>query len=191
MPDMTPKPRHARVYPIDRVPMKYIHFPDPVGLFIPRLGFQRCHRYAEVKRILAGEPHGPVVYFARIGRNVKIGTSGNLPARMLALYLSLDDVLAVVPGDKHMEAAYHHRFGRSRLEGDGRSELFRLDLWLRLYLARCRWAWHEVIVSAVLGLSAVAWAMPFTFGMVPLLLGALACAGSLAYYFTRPGWDWR
>ncbi len=70
---------------------------DPVVLFIPRLHRQCCRiKDPDVEQALAGKPHRPVVYFARVGRHVKIGTTTNLRGRMLALYLGLEDVLALV-----------------------------------------------------------------------------------------------
>ena len=92
----------------------------------------------ELSRILAGQQHAPVVYFARMGDNVKIGTTTNLKARMRVFYLSLDDVLAVVPGGEEMEAAYHQRFAASRIEDDGRLELFHLDYRLSYFLGLWR-----------------------------------------------------
>lgn len=88
----------------------------------------------ELARILAGASHSPVVYFARMGDNVKIGTSTNLKARMQSFYLSLGDVLAVVPGGEDVEDAFHQRFAASRIEGDGRRELFRIDAGLSRFL---------------------------------------------------------
>ena len=88
----------------------------------------------ELSRILAGQPHAPVVYFARMGENVKIGTSTNLKARMKSFYIPLEDVLAVVPGGKEVEDAYHKRFEASQVTSDFRRELFRLDWRLRFFL---------------------------------------------------------
>jgi hypothetical protein len=88
----------------------------------------------ELGRILAGKTHAPVVYFARVGDNVKIGTTTNLKGRMQSLYLSLEDVLVVIPGGKDVESAYHQQFAESRIQGPGRRELFRRDGQLRLFL---------------------------------------------------------
>jgi hypothetical protein len=88
----------------------------------------------ELARILAGESHSPVVYFARMGDNVKIGTSTNLRARMQSFYLALEDVLAVFPGGEDVEDAFHEQFAASRIDGDGRRELFRIDGQLRRFL---------------------------------------------------------
>jgi len=169
----------------------YLAFPDPLTLFIPRLGFRRCHRYPHVEQILAGQRHPPVVYFAQAGRNIKIGTTANLQKRMRDLYLDLDDVLAVVPGGRGVEHRYHERFRRSHIQADDRTEVFRLDFWLRLYLARCRWTWRELAIGVATGYAVLIWALPFAYGVIPLLLGALGSVMVLGYYFTRPGWDWR
>lgn len=88
----------------------------------------------ELSRILSGQSHAPVVYFARMGDNVKIGTTTNLKNRMQSFYLSLGDVLAVVPGGEDVEDAFHQQFAASRVEGDGRRELFRIDGRLRRFL---------------------------------------------------------
>jgi hypothetical protein len=85
-------------------------------------------------RLLAGQRHAPVVYFARMGDNVKIGTSMNLKGRMRGFYLTLDDVLAIVPGGEDVEDAYHERFAASRIQDDDRRELFRLDERLSYFL---------------------------------------------------------
>lgn len=88
----------------------------------------------DLARILSGKSHAPVVYFVRMGENVKIGTSTNLKARMNSFYASVEDVLAVVPGGKDVEDSYHDRFRSSQVMGDGRKELFRLDENLRSFL---------------------------------------------------------
>jgi hypothetical protein len=92
----------------------------------------------ELGRILAGENHAPVVYFARIADKIKIGTTTNLKQRMRSFYLDLSDVLVVVPGGKDVEAAYHKRFGSSRADEDGRQELFRIDHRLAFFLGLWR-----------------------------------------------------
>jgi hypothetical protein len=166
----------------------YIYPPhDPMGLFIPRLQPRACHRYPEVESILAGQRHAPVVYFARVGSHVKIGTTTNLTVRMRSFYLGLDDVLAVVPGDKHVEDLYHHRFGRSQVPGE-RPELFRRDLWLRLYLARCRCSWAEF--AGALGIGAAV-ALSFLPAWDGVTLGLLAFSIFMAYLLGRTGWEWR
>jgi hypothetical protein len=92
----------------------------------------------ELGRILAGGNHAPVVYFARIADKVKIGTTTNLKRRMRSMYLELSDVLVVIPGGKDVEAAFHKRFGSSRIDEDGRQELFRIDHRLAFFLGLWR-----------------------------------------------------
>ena len=107
----------------------------------PPQGQKGAHVTAKIElgRILAGQQHAPVVYFARVGGYVKIGTTINLKGRMRSLYLSLEDVLAVVPGGKDVEAAYHERFAESRIQEEGRRELFRIDGQLRSFLDPNHW----------------------------------------------------
>lgn len=92
----------------------------------------------ELGRIFAGRTHAPVVYFARAGDNVKIGTSTQLKTRLQAFYLTLDDVLIVIPGGRDVETACHKRFAESRIAGPGRRELFRLSGKLSIFLASVR-----------------------------------------------------
>ena len=92
----------------------------------------------ELSRILAGKKHAPVVYFARIGDYVKIGTTTNLAGRMRTFYLSLEDVLVVIPGGADVEAAYHKRFSGSRHPAEDRRELFHIDGQLSLFLEALR-----------------------------------------------------
>lgn len=87
-----------------------------------------------LSRILTGQRHAPVIYFVRIGSNVKIGTTVNLRQRMRSLYVPLENVLAVVPGGRDEETAYHERFEASRVHDDPRRELFRIDPQLRDFL---------------------------------------------------------
>lgn len=165
----------------------YIYPPrEPLGLFIPRLTPSRRHRYADVEKILAGEQHGPVVYFARVGRNVKIGTTGNLRARMRRFYLSLDDVLAVVPGDRQVETLYHQRFSSAKFKD--RAELFHPDLRLRLFLARCQCSWAEAVAAFTLAAVVAVSFRPYVLGAV---LGALVLTAIMLILFARRGWWWR
>ncbi len=65
----------------------------------------------ELGRLLSGEHHSPVVYFARVSPDrVKVGTTTNLRKRMRSFYLDLSDVLLIVPGGQQAERAYHDRF---------------------------------------------------------------------------------
>jgi hypothetical protein len=99
----------------------------------------------ELARILAGENHLPVVYFVRMGDNVKIGTSTSLKARLRGFYLSFEDVLMLVPGGEDVEDAFHKRFADSQITGDGRAELFRLDDSLMFFLGLWRGASRRAV----------------------------------------------
>lgn len=144
----------------------------------------RQARRVDVSRLLSGKPHAPVVYFVRVGHRVKIGTSKNLRERLLALYLGPQDVLAVVPGNRHVEAAYHRRFADSNAEAPGRPELFRVGLHLRWFLSRRRLAWSQVMAAPGTG-SAVALATG------SFAVGVLACVTVMSLYFVQLGWEQR
>ena len=88
-----------------------------------------------LSRILAGKRHAPVVYFARVGEGVKIGTTTNLKSRMQSFYVRLENVVAVIPGGRATEAAYHRLFADLRIEDGARRELFRLDGQLKHFLS--------------------------------------------------------
>jgi T5orf172 domain len=88
----------------------------------------------ELHRILAGQSHAPVVYFARVGEYIKIGTTTNLKSRMRSIYVPLEDVLALIPGGREVERVYHEKFAVSRVADDSRRELFRVDWRLRSFL---------------------------------------------------------
>ena len=172
--------------------------PDPLWLVAPRLGFRRRHRYLEVSQILSGEPHLSVVYFVRAGRNVKIGTTTNLRKRMLDLYVDLGDVLAVVPGDRRIETAYHDRFCYSRLPSDGRTEVFRLDRELWWFLVRCSCTRWEALQAFVAGWTAMVmtWCAAIAGGGRTLYfcafpIAALIFFAVITFYCARLGWDWR
>jgi hypothetical protein len=82
----------------------------------------------QVAKVLAGEKHAPLVYFALMGtQQVKVGTSTNLRNRMKGFYRSLEDVVLAVPGDEREEAAFHEKFASCRVDLSGRPELF----WIR------------------------------------------------------------
>lgn len=90
-------------------------------------------------RILAGQRHVPVVYFAHMGfiqkcEVVKIGTTKNLQARMRELYVPLGNVLAVVPGDREIEDGYHRLFAEYQVNHRMR-EMFRLAGRLERFLS--------------------------------------------------------
>lgn len=94
--------------------------------------------------ILAGQAHAPVVYFARMADGVKIGTTVNLSLRMQDLYVPLRNVLAVVPGGKETEDAYHDLFEEYRIRDPGRKELFRMSGRLEQFLhSQTKGVWDE------------------------------------------------
>ncbi|MGW6569708.1 hypothetical protein [Streptomyces sp. NPDC054975] len=61
--------------------------------------------------------HTPIVYFARRERLIKIGTTTNLPQRMMSLHAR---DLATEPGDIVRERQLHRRFEHLRAPGRGR-----------------------------------------------------------------------
>jgi hypothetical protein len=154
------------------------------------IGFRRRRTLRrEITRLLE-QPggHESVIYFMRVGRHVKIGRTTNLRKRMLSFYLGPDDILAIVPGAKQMEDAYHARFARTRFTRDGRAELFHLDWRLWLYLSRRRVDVWDVVNSY--GAALVVVCTFFWIGQVSLLLALLAFTGSLGFQFFRPGWNY-
>jgi hypothetical protein len=112
----------------------------------------------QLSRMLMGRHHAPVVYFARIGSNVKIGTTENLKQRMDSLYVPLENVLAVVPGGKEEEDAYHERFEACRVHAGSRRELFRIEGHLKDFLRFGieTWAQEKRSRAAALGLPPMA-----------------------------------
>lgn len=69
------------------------------------------------------------VYFAERGGQIKIGCSGNVPARMRSLHAVL---LGAFPGGFEAEKATHERFAALRIEG----EWFRDDPLIRAFIGR-------------------------------------------------------
>lgn len=182
---------------MDVVTRSFTDVPESLGQFIPRLGIHRRDPLPELDRILAGVSHAPVVYFIRIGQHVKIGTSTNLRGRTRSFYLSLDDVLAVVPGGKPVEDLFHERFAGSRIAGDDRAEVFEVDFRMRLYLAGCRCSWPQVAQSVAVALTV--WTALFA---LALFVGAwaeilappatvLTALAGIVMCCARPGWDWQ
>jgi hypothetical protein len=145
---------------------------------------RRLAREVDIEAVLAAKSHAPVVYFVRVGRNVKIGTTAKLRERLMALYLGPEDVLAVVSGGKDAEDAYHRYFAASRIVTAGRAELFRLSLRLRWFLARRRLELTEVLGSLGIGSVVALVSGRFVFGVA-------ACAAGIGLCFARPGWEWR
>jgi hypothetical protein len=156
----------------------------PLAQTMPCLPFRRSSPTAYMQAHLSGEAGPPAVYFVRIGRSVKIGTSRNVRKRIHDLYLGPADILALVPGNRYVEREYHRRFNGGRLGTPGRKELFRLDWRLRLFLAGCRFRWTEAV-----GAYGVACALTVASGS--LSLGAVALASALAGLLLRLGWCWQ
>lgn len=57
---------------------------------------------------------GSVVYYVRMGEFIKIGTTVNMPRRMLELYVAESDVLATEPGGPELEVQRHREFAEER-----------------------------------------------------------------------------
>lgn len=142
----------------------------------------------DIKRLAAGGKHEPIVYFGRLGKHVKIGTTTNLRTRMGTFYWGVEDVLAIVPGNRKLEVAYHERFRDSQIKEDGRSELFFLTWQLRIFLSRRRVDFWDVMNSyclADLVLCSFVW-----IGPKALILAGLTWIGGIAFQFMRPGWNY-
>lgn len=87
-------------------------------------------RIAEV--LGRGYPDGHVVYYLRFCCRVKIGMSRNLAGRLLQI--PHDELLAVEPGEREVEAARHRQFNATRVNGEWfemTSDLFQHLLSLR------------------------------------------------------------
>jgi hypothetical protein len=65
---------------------------------------------------------GPVVYYVSMPPHIKIGTSTNFRRRMREFYVQHDDLLAVEPGGRSLEASRHQQFASFRVPG---TELFK------------------------------------------------------------------
>lgn len=78
---------------------------------------------------------GCVYYIRRPGNRVKIGWSSAFRARMQALHVPAEDVLAVESGGMELEVARHRQFEASNLHG---SEVFEMTDTLASHIAECR-----------------------------------------------------
>lgn len=83
---------------------------------------QEAERIAALKPDAYGDAEHPVVYYVRRGKYVKIGTTTNLRQRMRDLMP--DEVLAIEPGGRVLEARLHEHFARIRFSRD--REYFKL-----------------------------------------------------------------
>lgn len=82
---------------------------------LPGLRLYRPGQYERRRRV------EPVVYYARIGNRVKIGTTIDLKQRMSSL--NPEQLLATEPGGPQLEAQRHGEFAQLRTHG----EWFRLE----------------------------------------------------------------
>lgn len=83
------------------------------------------HNIDAVKRFV--QEHAPVpkplpkptnwVYFIRVEGRVKIGTSADPARRAVALSLRINNVHAVIEGDRTLERKLHGRFAEHRIDG--------------------------------------------------------------------------
>jgi len=91
----------------------------------------------------------PVVYYIRFGTRIKIGTSINPRARMVAL--PHDEVLAFERGSYELESRRHEQFDATRV---GRTEWFEISPALDLHIRKLRagvsdpWAQHAFWVRS-------------------------------------------
>lgn len=81
---------------------------------------------------------GEVVYYLRLGDQVKIGTTTNLPRRMASLYVDHDPeaLLATESGGRAVEAERHGQFAAERVYAN--RELFRLSPRLAAHIDELR-----------------------------------------------------
>lgn len=87
--------------------------------------------------------HEPVVYFAMLGNQVKIGTTANISERFEGSMLPPTVEIWVIPGSYEQERSYHRRFAVERIR---RTEWFNLSDRLRGHIddmvqsgeAKCR-----------------------------------------------------
>jgi hypothetical protein len=93
------------------------------------------HEWAESKRQREQQMSDQsVVYYARIGENIKIGYTINLRQRLGALRIYDEDLLATEPGGRELEAQRHTQFKRERI--DPRREDFRPSKELNTHIAQ-------------------------------------------------------
>lgn len=99
--------------------------------------FRKC---AATRKEAAKEPEvremgESVVYYIRMGDNIKIGKSSNIKNRMATFYAQPDQLLAIEPGGLIREAQRHQEFRHLRV---GRTELFRAEAELLDHVASAR-----------------------------------------------------
>jgi hypothetical protein len=78
-----------------------------------------------------------VVYFVRIGKNVKIGVTTNLDRRMKAMQTYASDIrlLVAMPGDRSLEQKLHELLAESRVA----RELFHQDYRVIAFIDQLRY----------------------------------------------------
>jgi hypothetical protein len=85
----------------------------------------------------------PAVYYIRMDRRIKIGTTTNLKLRMSAFHAQPDQLLAIEPGDQTHEHKRHKQFAHLRL---GRTELFEIAPDLTDHVATVRGMFGDPLV---------------------------------------------
>lgn len=110
---------------VDRYTEIAIGVSDPTDTSVlTQLAVQRVHRTQSARDKLARGPVDPrveLVYYLRFDRRVKIGTTTNLPSRLIDI--PHDEVLAVEPGGRVIEQSRHKQFAHLRAIG----EWFRME----------------------------------------------------------------
>lgn len=118
-----PDCRNDRHDESDAPPLCTNHLIECAYYISKRMGINLIDPNREARNVLADKQwldehreSGSVVYYVRLGNHVKIGTTRNLPARLASLYVDHDPelLLAVEPGDAHVETQRHVQFAAER-----------------------------------------------------------------------------
>lgn len=72
-------------------------------------------RTEAARRERDGDRLAGLVYYVRIGEHIKIGTTTKIKSRMTALRVNNEDILAVEPGGRELEAQRHREFRAERI----------------------------------------------------------------------------
>lgn len=98
----------------------------------------RDRRVIQLERRQAdkGNREGLVVYYIRIGDYIKIGFTSRLKDRIHGLRVTRDDVLAIEPGGRELEAQRHEEFATERVHR--RRENFFPSTGLLAHIESCR-----------------------------------------------------
>jgi hypothetical protein len=73
------------------------------------------------KRVRIPEKGEPVVYFVRVGRYVKIGSTRDFPRRIVDIQIGSAEeleLLCTIPGDHKKEKELHQKFRNAHLRGE-------------------------------------------------------------------------